>query len=61
MTRTTDDLHPEPRWQPLGERVVRAPSSPPPAEPKQIAPGVIEGADGRLRTNLPLPKAWPCN
>lgn len=51
--RTTDDLNPE-RFQPLGEKVQRP--APPPPEPKQVAPGVIKGADGRLSTNLPLPK-----
>lgn len=56
MTRTTDDLHPEP-FQPLGHAIPRAtPPAPSKPEPKQIAPGVIEGEDGRLRTNLPLPK-----
>lgn len=53
--RTTDPA-PEP-WRPLGERVVR-PAPPAPA-PRQVAPGVVQGADGRLYTNLPLPKAKP--
>lgn len=55
MTRTTDDLNPE-RFQPLG-----APIRPAPAAPKEreVAPGVIQGTDGRLRTNLPLPKEKP--
>ena len=53
MTRTTDDLNPE-RFQPLGPKVT--PPAPPAPAPKQIAPGVVQDADGRLRTNLPLPK-----
>lgn len=57
MTRTTDDLESSEPWKPFGE-TVKAP--PPPApEPKQIAPGILEGADGRLSTNLPLPKGAP--
>lgn len=56
MTRTTDDLQPTEPWRPLGERITPAPL--PPKE-REVAPGVIEGADGRLRTNLPLPKEKP--
>jgi len=53
------DLDPEP-WRPLGERIT--PSSSTPAAPKEreVAPGIIEGPDGRLHTNLPLPKDAPC-
>lgn len=54
--RTTDDLNPPEPWRPLGERVKAAP--PPPKE-REVAPGVIQGTDGRLRTNLPLPKEKP--
>jgi len=54
MTRTTDDLQPTERWRPLGDKVT--PPAPPPPKPKEIAPGVIVGDDGRFRTNLPLPK-----
>lgn len=56
MTRTTDpELEP---FRPFGPKVT---PRPPPAapEPKQIAPGILEGPDGRLRTNLPLPKGAP--
>lgn len=53
--RTTDDLNPEP-WRPLGEKVV--PKAPPAPEPKRIAPGILE-ENGRLRTDLPLPKEKP--
>lgn len=53
--RTTDPA-PEP-WKPLGERVL-APA-PPPVEPKRIAPGVLQDADGRFHTDLPLPKDAP--
>lgn len=53
--RTTD---PDPRpFQPLGQRIT--PSSPPAAKPAQIAPGILRGPDGRLSTNLPLPKDKP--
>lgn len=60
MTRTTDDLQGNERWQPLGERVTK-PVPPPPAQPEWrqkpgAAPGIEIGPDGRLRTNLPLPK-----
>ena len=53
--RTTDPT-PQP-FRPLGERVKPVPTLP--AEPiarPTGTPGVVEGADGRLRTNLPLPK-----
>ena len=51
--RTTD---PEPRpFQPLGQRVTPQTVAPEPA-PKQVAPGIVQGSDGRLYTNLPLPK-----
>jgi hypothetical protein len=53
MTRTTDDLNPE-RFQPLGPKV--APPPPRAPQPKQIAPGIVRNPDGRLHTNLPLPK-----
>lgn len=50
--RTTDpDPHP---FQPLGQKVT--PPAPPPPAPKRIAPGVVKGTDGRLSTDLPLPK-----
>ena len=53
--RTTD---PDPQpFQPLGQKVT--PPAPPASAPKQIAPGILEGPDGRLSTNLPLPKAQP--
>lgn len=52
--RTTDDLNPEPPWKPLGEKVT--PPAPPAPEPKCIAPGVVQDKDGRMRTDLPLPK-----
>lgn len=55
MTRTTDDLNPE-RFQPLGAPI--RPAAPAPKE-REVAPGVIRGIDGRLRTNLPLPKEKP--
>jgi len=55
MTRTTDDLNPE-RFQPLGAPI--RPAAPPPPD-KRVAPGVLQGADGRLRTDLPLPKEKP--
>lgn len=54
MTRTTDDLQDKEPWRPLGEKVT--PPAPPAPEPKQIAPGVLQGPDGRLSTNLPIPK-----
>ena len=55
--RTTDDLNPAPPWQPLGERVTPPPL--PAADPKRIAPGIVEAADGRMHTDLPLPKDKP--
>jgi hypothetical protein len=56
--RTTDDLNPEPPFRPFGPKVT---PPAPPAQPewKQVpgaAPGVQADADGRKRTNLPLPK-----
>jgi hypothetical protein len=53
--RTTD---PDPApWQPLGERVQKTtPASPAPAQAPGAAPGILRGPDGKLRTNLPLPK-----
>jgi hypothetical protein len=53
--RTTD---PDPRpFQPLGQRVT--PAAPRTVDPRQIAPGILQDADGRLSTNLPLPKDKP--
>ncbi len=51
-----------PPWKPLGEKVAKP--APAPASPvwKQVpgaAKGIEEGADGKLRTNLPLPKGQP--
>ena len=54
--RTTDDLNPE-RFQPLGSPI--RPAAPPPAPDKRIAPGVLQRPDGRLHTDLPLPKEKP--
>ncbi len=56
MTRTTDDLNPD-RMQPLGPPI-RKPAAPAPA-PQTVAPGIVRDPDGRLRTNLPLPKEKP--
>jgi hypothetical protein len=56
MTRTTDDLEDKAPWQPLGAPI--RPASPPPAD-KRIAPGVLQRPDGRLHTDLPLPKEKP--
>lgn len=53
MTRTTDDLRDAERFQPLGAPIRPAPPAP---EPKRIAPGVLQGPDGRLYTDQPLPK-----
>lgn len=53
MTRTTDDLADAERFEPLGSPI-RKPEPPKPW--KEVAPGVLEDENGRLRTNLPLPK-----
>lgn len=50
-----DTEPPPPPWRPLGERVPREAPAPPP-KPREVAPGIIKGEDGRLSTNLPLPK-----
>jgi hypothetical protein len=50
-------MHPDRPWQPLGDAIKRAPAPAP--QPKEIAPGVFQGADGRLHTDLPLPKEKP--
>jgi len=55
--RTTDDLNPEP-IRPLGAPI-RKPAAPAQPQWKQVegaTKGVEQGPDGRLRTNLPLPK-----
>lgn len=52
----TNDPDPQP-FQPLGQKVT--PSPPPAPDPKQIAPGVLQRTDGKLYTNLPLPKDRP--
>lgn len=51
--RTTDP-DPKPLGPVLGERVQR-PAAPAPT-PAPVAPGIVRGTDGSLRTNLPLPK-----
>ncbi len=52
--RTTD---PDPQpFRPLGERVTRPAPAAPAQGPVQQAPGVLRDPDGKLRTNLPLPK-----
>ena len=58
MTRTTDDLQDGERWQPLGPKVTPpAPAQPEWKQKPGAAPGVeVNTKDGRLRTNLPLPK-----
>ena len=58
MPRTTD---PEPQPQrPLGERVMPAPAPAGPAWKKlPHNPEIETGPDGRLRTNMPLPKGPP--
>lgn len=49
MTRTTDDLHPDGPWRPLGETVVKAP--PPKPEPKPQGPsGIVIDEHGMRRT-----------
>jgi hypothetical protein len=54
--RTTDDPFPPP-LPPPGERVVKAPT-PFPRRPanETVAPGIVRGPDGKLHTDLPLPK-----
>ena len=56
MTRTTDDLQDKDAWQPLGAPI-RKPEPPKPW--KRIAPGVLEDEQGRLHTDIPLPKEKP--
>lgn len=56
MTRTTDDLQDAEPWKPLGAPI-RKPEPPPKA--REVAPGVFEGKDGRLYTDIPLPKETP--
>jgi hypothetical protein len=52
--RTTD---PEPQpYRPLGEKVTKPSASPPTSMPKPNERGVVTDADGRMHTNLPLPK-----
>lgn len=53
--RTPDDPDSGP-FQPLGAPI-RKPEPPKPW--KEVAPGVFEDENGRLRTNLPLPKEKP--
>jgi hypothetical protein len=50
--RTPEDPLSEP-WKPLGERLSK-PVKPP--EDKEVAPGVWRRPDGRLYTDIPLPK-----
>lgn len=52
----TTDPDPKP-FQPLGQKVT--PPAPAVPDPKQIAPGVLQRSDGRMYTNLPLPKDKP--
>lgn len=55
MTRTTDDLNPEPPFKPFGEKVT-PPAPPAPPEWTQV-PGAAKGVErnraGYLRTNIP--------
>jgi hypothetical protein len=43
-------------WQPLGERVSRPQPAEPEWKPLSHAPRIEVNREGRLRTNLPLPK-----
>ena len=45
-----------PQQQPLGAPIRPAPA-PTPAAPKVIRPGIIQGADGRLSTDIVTPAA----
>jgi hypothetical protein len=51
--RTTDP-DPKPLGPILGEKV-QSPAQPKPSD-AHVAPNIVRGADGRLRTDLPLPK-----
>lgn len=57
MTRTTDDLRDAEPFRPFGPKVVPpAPTQPEWKQRPGAAPGVEEDRNGRVRTNLPLPK-----
>lgn len=61
MTRTTDDLHPEP-FGGLGEKVVRPPVPDVRHEwrPRPGSPGIEENAEGKVRTtDMPKPIVPP--
>ena len=45
-----------PRPEPLGEKVI-PPAAPPKKKDVEVKPGVFQGSDGKLWTNLPMPKA----
>ena len=45
-----------PRPEPLGEKVI-PPVTPPKKKDVEVKPGVFRGPDGKLWTNLPMPKA----
>lgn len=53
--RTNDPTEPE-RFQPLGEKVVPKADPKPEWKPLPHNADIQTGPDGRLRTNLPLPK-----
>ena len=45
-----------PRPEPLGEKVI-PPVTPPKKKDVEVKPGVFRGPDGKLWTDLPMPKA----
>lgn len=57
--RTNEPTESQP-WRPLGEKVQKAPDQKKPADkPLVHAPGIVQGPDGRLKTDLPKPKGMP--
>jgi len=62
MTRTTDDLQDKEPFRPLGEKVASpAPDPKPEWWPRPGSPGILENAEGKVKTDLPEPFRPPAS
>lgn len=59
MSIPTGERGLEPQAQPLGAPIRPAPAAP--AAPREIKPGIVQGADGKLSTNIAPPEQRMCS